>query len=44
MVTLANFLQTLRFPGTAAFNRRVGDIRLRVDVYTMLHGYTYASP
>ena len=44
IVTLAIFLQTLRFPGSAAFHRRVEDFRLRVAVYTMLHSYTNASP
>ena len=42
-VTLAQILQTLRFPSSAAFLRRVEDFRLRVAVYTVLHGYTYAS-
>ena len=44
IVTLAIFLQTLRFPGSAAFHRRVEDFRLRVAVYMMLHSYTNASP
>ena len=44
MVTQAKFLQTLRFPGSAAFRGRVEDFRLRVAVYAMLHGYTYTSP
>ena len=43
-VTLAKFLQTLRFPGSAAFRTRVADFRLRVAVYTMLRSYTYATP
>ncbi len=43
-VTLARILQTLWFPGSAAFHRRVADFRLRVAVYTMLHSYTYATP
>ena len=43
MVTLAEILQTLRFPGSAAFHRRVEDFRLQVAVYTLLHSYTYAS-
>ena len=43
MVTLAKFLQTLLFPGSAAFHRRVEDFRLPVAVYTMLHSHTYAT-
>ena len=43
-VTLGKILQTLRFPGSAVFHRRVEDFRLRVGVYTMLHSYTYATP
>ena len=44
IVTLPIFLQTLRFPGCAAFHSRVEDFRLRFAVYTMLHSYTNASP
>ncbi len=44
MVTPAKVLQTLRFPGSAGFHRRVEDLRLQVAVYTMLYSYTYAKP
>ena len=44
MVTLAEILQTLRFPGSAFFHRRVEDFRPRVAVYTALYCYTYAKP
>ena len=40
-VALAKILQTLRFPGSAAFHRRVEDFRPHVAVYAMLHGYTF---
>ena len=42
-VTLAKILQTLRFPGSAAFHWRVEDFLLRAAVYMMLHNYTYAT-
>ena len=44
IITPAKFLQTLRFPGSAVFHRRVQDFRLRVAVYTALYSYTYAKP
>ena len=42
-VTPAQILQTLRFPGSAAFHRRVEDFR-PAAMYAALHGYTFASP
>ena len=43
-MTPAKILQTLRFPGSAVFHRRVEAFRLRVAVYTMLYSYTYTKP
>ena len=40
-VALAEFLQTLRFPGSAAFHRRVEDFRPHVAAYALLNGYTF---
>ena len=44
ITTPAKVLQTLRFPGSAVFHRRVDDFRLRIAVYTTLYSYTYAKP
>ena len=43
-VTLAKILQTLWFPGSAVFHRRMEDFRPRVAVFTALYCYTYAKP
>ena len=40
-VALAEFLQTLRLPGSAAFHRCVEDFRPHVAAYALLHGYTF---
>ena len=37
----SHFLQTLRFPGSAAFHRRVEDFRSRVAVCAMFRGYAF---